>query len=171
MSSTSSRISSHTAPETSRLQASSPIDRPSRKRQSSNQEARRFSNNNPNFVDEEEKILEYEDEEYDVKRPSSSQSNRGGRKRSAIIPISPPSVGSDDDYYQDDAREIRAENVLGNWHFAPLLIAIVPPLGAVLGGGADAWSDAILLVIASFYLYQLLKGEQSSARRGKDGSD
>jgi hypothetical protein len=116
---------------------------------------------------EEDEDLEYDDEddddEYAHRRSSSSsqsQSNRGGRKRSASIPLSPPSVGSDDEYYQGERPiEVKSENVLGNWHFAPLLIAIVPPLGAVLGGGADAWSDAILLVIASFYLYQLLKGE------------
>lgn len=159
MSSISSRISQN-APETSRSQVTSPTEKLSRRKQGASQEGRR-TNSNPTFVEDQDDILEYEEEadEYDARRSSSSSQSNRGRKRSASIPMSPPSVGSDDDYYQDDAREIRAENVLGNWHFAPLLIAIVPPLGAVLGGGADAWSDAILLVIASFYLYQLLKGE------------
>lgn len=139
--------------ENARSPLATPTESSSRKSKS--------SKSGPTFQDDED--LEYDDEEDDEteqRRSSGSSQSTRGRKRSSSIPLSPPSVGSDDDYYQDDrSRGNKGENVLGNWHFAPLLIAIVPPLGAVLGGGADAWSDAILLVIASFYLYQLLKGE------------
>lgn len=102
-----------------------------------------------------------------LRRTSSNSS--GGRARSSSIPQAPPTLEGEG-FYDDVANdsdsgsefahggaEVKAENVLGGWHFAPLLIAVLPPLGAVLGGHSDAWSDAILLAIASFWLYQFLK--------------
>lgn len=98
-------------------------------------------------------------------------SARPTRRRSSSIPMAPPSLGTQEDEYDDNdddndeygnPRVIKPENILGGWHFAPLLIAVIPPLGALMGGRADAWSDAILLVLASFWLYQFLKGKQAS---------
>jgi hypothetical protein len=51
-----------------------------------------------------------------------------------------------------------AEAALGGWHYAPLFVALAPAAGALFGGRADAWSDAILLLLAAFWLYQFLKG-------------
>ncbi|UZJ56342.1 hypothetical protein CBS101457_005662 [Exobasidium rhododendri] len=151
------------AASNARSPLNSPLERSSRGRASKKPQDgdyRRGSESNPSFEDDES--IDYVEEEEDNDAPArtpaySSRSNRD-RRQSRSIPLSPPSIGSDDDHYhQGDMPQIRSENILGNWHFAPLLIALVPPLGAVLGGGADAWSDAILLVVASFYLYQLLK--------------
>lgn len=55
------------------------------------------------------------------------------------------------------ALEEAAGAALGGWHYAPLLIALAPAMASLLGGRADAWSDAILLLLASFWLYQFLK--------------
>jgi hypothetical protein len=168
MASVSSR-SSGAVTEKVQSPLTSPTERMSSRKRDSNRSSSQSTSNDSqqrrSRVDEDDSIdfvgeEEYdEDEEYgnNSRRSTQSQSFRD-RKRSSSMPMSPPSVGSDDDYYQNESeREIRSENVLGRWHFAPLLVALVPPLGAVLGGGADAWSDAILLFIASFYLYQLLK--------------
>lgn len=100
-----------------------------------------------------------------LRRTSSSSSSYGATKeRRNSIPRAPPTLDDDPSFDQDglsggeDDDFDQPENVLGGWHFAPLLIAVVPPIGAVLGGHSDAWSDAILLVLASFWLYQFLKG-------------
>ena len=102
-------------------------------------------------------IHEEEFESNDIRRrPSvSSPNGKPNRDRSSSIPHAPPTLEEDSFYEEDDPQ--KSENVLSNWHFAPLLIAILPPLGAVIGGQADAWSDAILLLLASFWLYQFLK--------------
>lgn len=39
----------------------------------------------------------------------------------------------------------------------PILFAIVPPLGALLWGTAEAWGDFLLLVLISYYLYNFIK--------------
>lgn len=162
-SSTTTHTQTASGPESSRSPVTSPTERSFNKKRSSYQSDPRkpSSTTSASYENGNNNEEYYEEDDVDLRRSSSSSnSTRGRRSHQRDIPISPPSVGSDDDYYQnDEVRETRAENVLGNWHYAPLLIAIVPPLGALLGGGADAWSDAILLIIASFYLYQLLKGE------------
>lgn len=96
-----------------------------------------------------------EEDEDGLGRSSLSSHPSRTKERKASIPLSPPTLEEDSFYEEDDPQ--KPENVLGNWHFAPLLIAILPPLGAVIGGQADAWSDAILLLLASFWLYQFLK--------------
>ena len=157
----SSRQSSN-GPETSRSPLTSPTERAPRRRPAKSSapvsEPRRSGTLPAAFEDDE--LIDYVDDDEDMDARRSSFSSQSARdRRASSIPLSPPSVGSYDGHYQDDdGREMRVDNVLGHWHFAPLLIAIVPPLGAVVGGKADAWSDAILLFIASFYLYQLLKG-------------
>lgn len=50
-----------------------------------------------------------------------------------------------------------ADNILGGWHYAPLIIALAPPIGAVLGGKAEHWSNALLVLLGSFWLYQFLR--------------
>ena len=52
-----------------------------------------------------------------------------------------------------------ADGNLSGWHFAPLILALAPPIGAMLGGKAEHWSNGILICIASFWLYQCLRGE------------
>ncbi|KAH8927071.1 hypothetical protein BT69DRAFT_1347593 [Atractiella rhizophila] len=43
-------------------------------------------------------------------------------------------------------------------HYLPLLIAFIPPLGSLLGGGrSDSWSDALVLVLVGFWMVQIVK--------------
>ncbi|KAM0754746.1 hypothetical protein T439DRAFT_120845 [Meredithblackwellia eburnea MCA 4105] len=42
-------------------------------------------------------------------------------------------------------------------HHLPLVLVALPPLGAIVHGRADNWSDAIILLLVCFYLYQLVK--------------
>jgi len=39
----------------------------------------------------------------------------------------------------------------------PVLLALLPPLGSLFVGTPDAWSDAVMLVLAAFYLYYLVR--------------
>ncbi|CEH11806.1 hypothetical protein CBOM_07201 [Ceraceosorus bombacis] len=75
-----------------------------------------------------------------------------------------PSGSTSGPFAASEAAEAVAEGVaesatsaLGGWHYAPLLIALIPPAGALLGGKADAWSDAVLLILSAFWLYQFLR--------------
>lgn len=105
----------------------------------------------PSMMNEEE----FEHNDFRRRASNSYPNGKANRDRSSSIPHAPPTLEEDSFYEEDDS--LKSENVLSNWHFAPLLIAILPPLGAVIGGQADAWSDAILLLLASFWLYQFLK--------------
>lgn len=74
------------------------------------------------------------------------------------IPLSPPTLPEDDDIEELVAARQSGEHSLGGWHYAPLIVGLAPPLGAILGGGqADHWTDAILLVLSGFWLFQCLK--------------
>lgn len=97
------------------------------------------------YVDEEEED-EYADDER--RRNSTSQSSYSAH--------APPSM-TEDEIAEFEAAQNAARDSLGGWHYAPLAVALAPPLGALLGGHSDAWSDAILLILASFWLYQFLR--------------
>ncbi|GAA6014539.1 hypothetical protein JCM11491_004531 [Sporobolomyces phaffii] len=43
------------------------------------------------------------------------------------------------------------------WHHLPLALVALPPLLSIIHGRAENWSDAILLLLVAFYLYQLVK--------------
>ncbi|PWY98120.1 hypothetical protein BCV70DRAFT_41154 [Testicularia cyperi] len=74
------------------------------------------------------------------------------------IPFSPPYLSREEDVDFEAAQASEAaRESFGGWHYAPLLVAMAPPVGALLGGHSDAWSDAILLILASFWLYQFLR--------------
>ncbi|SNX87059.1 related to TRX2 - thioredoxin II [Melanopsichium pennsylvanicum] len=75
---------------------------------------------------------------------------------SGFAPQAPPSMTEEEDA-EFEAAQNAARETLGGWHYAPLGVALAPPLGALLGGHSDAWSDAILLILASFWLYQFLR--------------
>lgn len=72
----------------------------------------------------------------------------------STIPLAPPSLALDPDSVE---QQTISEYAFGGWHYAPLAIALAPPLGAIIGGRADAWSDALLLILATFWLYQFLR--------------
>ncbi|GAA5901252.1 hypothetical protein JCM8208_002319 [Rhodotorula glutinis] len=58
-----------------------------------------------------------------------------------------------DDTFQAHADAERASG----WHHLPLFLVGLPSLGAVVHGRAEHWSDAIILALVVFYLYQLIK--------------
>lgn len=74
-------------------------------------------------------------------------------------PLAPPAADADEeDHAELLAARKSGEHSLGGWHYAPLIVGLAPPLGAILGGGkADHWSDVILLLLSSFWLFQCLK--------------
>ncbi|KAE8217663.1 hypothetical protein CF319_g8298 [Tilletia indica] len=76
------------------------------------------------------------------------------------IPFAPPGLDYDADeaeHAQQRAAAAAAQSAFGGWHWAPLVIALAPPIGTLLGGHADAWSDAILLLLGTFWLYQWMR--------------
>jgi hypothetical protein len=44
-------------------------------------------------------------------------------------------------------------------HHLPLVLVAIPSLGAILHGRAENWSDAIVLALVVFYLYNLIKSK------------
>lgn len=69
------------------------------------------------------------------------------------IPLEPPSSAPlDEELEEIIAARVSGEHSLGGWHYAPLIVGIGPALGAILGGKADLWSDAILLLLSSFWV-------------------
>lgn len=94
---------------------------------------------------------EEEEDEYidDVPRRQSTQ-------QSTFAAHAPPSLMEEEEK-EFEAAQNAARDAFGSWHYAPLGVALAPPLGALLGGHSDAWSDAILLILASFWLYQFLR--------------
>ncbi|EST08820.1 PITH domain protein [Kalmanozyma brasiliensis GHG001] len=101
------------------------------------------------LVDEED-----EDEYVGSTDRRRSDHHQGGFAPS--IPHSPPSM-TEEEEAEFEAAQRAARDTLSGWHYAPLGVALAPPLGALLGGHSDAWSDAILLILASFWLYQFLR--------------
>ncbi len=72
-------------------------------------------------------------------------------------PFAPPRfTPRDEEEFEAEAAAHETSSFAG-WHFAPLAVALAPPLGAVLGGKAEHWSNAILLFLCSFWLYQFLR--------------
>jgi len=75
------------------------------------------------------------------------------------VPFAPPSIdyAADETEFDHQRTAAAAESAFGGWHWAPLVIALAPPIGTLLGGHADAWSDAILLLLGTFWLYQWMR--------------
>lgn len=99
------------------------------------------------YVDEEEE----DEDEYQNDKPRRSSTQQSG-----YTPHAPPSL-TEEEVAEFEAAQNAARDSFGGWHMAPLAVALAPPLGALLGGHSDAWSDAILLILASFWLYQFLR--------------
>ncbi len=98
-------------------------------------------------------LVDEEDEEgYD----GSTDRRRSEAGFGQHIPQAPPSM-TEEEEAEFEAAQKAARDTLSGWHYAPLGVALAPPLGALLGGHSDAWSDAILLILASFWLYQFLR--------------
>jgi len=66
----------------------------------------------------------------------------GSPKRTRSFARSPPSASQADDDEQQSS--------FGGFHYIPLIFALVPPLGAIIHGRAEAWTDSLMLLVISF---------------------
>lgn len=79
--------------------------------------------------------------------PNSSSSNVSTQGRQSY----PPSNSGN--------RANRDPNDYSNGaHSWPILFAVVPPLGALVFGKSDIWSDILTLALIAFFLYNIIKG-------------
>ncbi|GAA5946886.1 hypothetical protein JCM3765_002060 [Sporobolomyces pararoseus] len=87
--------------------------------------------------------------------PTTTTTRRGGG--GGGIKFEPPKsnqlFSTQQEY--DTAQEL--ERSSNQWHHLPLLLVALPPLLSIVHGRAENWSDAILLLLVAFYLYQLVK--------------
>ncbi|KAK9899799.1 hypothetical protein P389DRAFT_4196 [Cystobasidium minutum MCA 4210] len=94
-----------------------------------------------------------EEDEIDGSPPSMMRRGRT-RARSNSSNTAPRSTTTNDGDDEDDYHE---ESFSGPLHYLPLIVAVVPPLGAVLHGRAEAWTDFLILLLVAFYLYQIVR--------------
>ena len=50
-------------------------------------------------------------------------------------------------------------------HSWPILFAVLPPLGALVFGKSDIFSDILTLTLIAFFLYNIIKGKKDGASR------
>ncbi|GAA5838427.1 hypothetical protein JCM11251_004935 [Rhodosporidiobolus azoricus] len=58
---------------------------------------------------------------------------------------------------EEEWQEHHDKEATSGWHHLPLVLVALPPLGAIVHGRAENWSDPIILLLICFYLYQLIK--------------
>ena len=63
------------------------------------------------------------------------------------IPTSPPEM-----------RDPTTDSFSSHAYSWPIAFAVVPPMGALIYGKSDVWSDFLLLLLIAFYLYNIIKG-------------
>lgn len=80
----------------------------------------------------------------------SLPSGSGGRATSAGAAERPRSGAYDQSDYSNGA------------HSWPILFAVIPPLGALIFGKSDIFSDMLTLILIAFFLYNIIKGNKSS---------
>ncbi|GAA5976552.1 hypothetical protein JCM10908_005542 [Rhodotorula pacifica] len=103
------------------------------------------------------------EEEPDLLRSSTSGSTARLRRRStsaqtkyragAVQPPKLPELRESDDEFRHHVEVEKTSSL----HHLPLVLVAVPSLGAILHGRAENWSDAIVLALVVFYLYNLIK--------------
>ncbi|SCV67864.1 BQ2448_5475 [Microbotryum intermedium] len=89
------------------------------------------------------------------RRPSSSSTMSG--LNGARIPMQPPKHPDMFDTEEQWRTHHDATEKTQGWHHLPLFLVVLPPLGAIIHGRAENWSDGIVITIVCFYLYQLIK--------------
>ncbi|RHZ47944.1 hypothetical protein Glove_564g57 [Diversispora epigaea] len=63
------------------------------------------------------------------------------------IPTGPPEL----------IRDPTSDSFSSHAYSWPILFAVVPPMGALIYGKSDIWSDFLLLLLIAFYLYNIIK--------------
>ncbi|GAA5968127.1 hypothetical protein JCM8115_001748 [Rhodotorula mucilaginosa] len=102
-------------------------------------------------------------EEAEMLRSSTSGSTARLRRRStsaqtkykatALQPPKLPELRESDDEFRNHVEMEKTSSL----HHLPLVLVAIPSLGAILHGRAENWSDAIVLALVVFYLYNLIK--------------
>ncbi|GAA5949791.1 hypothetical protein JCM21900_004201 [Sporobolomyces salmonicolor] len=77
----------------------------------------------------------------------------GARMTAKLQPPKDPDLFDTEDAW----RQHHELEKTSGWHHVPLILVALPPLGAIIHGRAENWSDAIILILICFYLYQLIK--------------
>ncbi|CAO1637239.1 unnamed protein product [Parajaminaea phylloscopi] len=99
-----------------------------------------------------------DDDEDDGGYDDRRSAGRSSASDDTHVPLDPPSAQlPEEEFAEIVAARAKGEHTLGGWHYAPLVIGVLPPLCSIFGGNANVWSDAILLVLATFWLFQTLK--------------
>ncbi|ORY88903.1 hypothetical protein BCR35DRAFT_208464 [Leucosporidium creatinivorum] len=81
---------------------------------------------------------------------------RGGGGGGGGIPLQPPRDPSLYETEEEWKLHHEAEKT-DRLHHLPLILVALPPLGAIIHGRAENWSDALILLLVCWYLYQLVK--------------
>ncbi|GAA5869002.1 hypothetical protein JCM3774_002444 [Rhodotorula dairenensis] len=102
-------------------------------------------------------------EEAELLRSSASGNTARLRRRSTsaqikhkVAALQPPKLPE----LRESDNEFRSHVELektSSLHHLPLVLVAIPSLGAILHGRAENWSDAIVLALVVFYLYNLIK--------------
>ncbi|BGP14274.1 hypothetical protein JCM10213_005834 [Rhodosporidiobolus nylandii] len=85
--------------------------------------------------------------------PKERNWTREDRRRAKLQPPKDPELFDTEEEWQAHHDEEKTSG----WHHLPLVLVALPPLGAIIHGRAENWSDAIILLLVCFYLYQLIK--------------
>jgi len=92
---------------------------------------------------------------------STSQNHRHERKTYRPSPAT--SSPAERDYATGPPTEIlrdpTSEAFSTHAYSWPIVFAVIPPMGALVYGKSDVWSDFLLLLLIAFYLYNIIKGK------------
>jgi len=102
-------------------------------------------NNNGNNISSSSNIPHSNNNKSDRGKSSSSHRERADINKD--IPTGPPEL------IRDPTTETFSSHAYG-W---PILFAVIPPMGALIFGKSDIWSDFLLLLLIAFYLYNIIK--------------
>uniref|UniRef100_A0A1D1XN81 Uncharacterized protein n=1 Tax=Anthurium amnicola TaxID=1678845 RepID=A0A1D1XN81_9ARAE len=72
--------------------------------------------------------------------------NHRDRSNNQEMPTSPPEM-----------RDPTTDSFSSHAYSWPIAFAVVPPMGALIYGKSDVWSDFLLLLLIAFYLYNIIK--------------
>lgn len=106
-----------------------------------------MENDQDGNVDTEGSYPPWDDEEY----------HRGPSEGGSEMPRSPGSQGASPFISPQDEELVSNEPSVNSYHGWPLFAALAPPVLTVFGGQADHWSNAVEILLASFWLYQFLR--------------
>lgn len=107
------------------------------------------SNNNAN-VDDDNRITNSSHLNAQSRSMNASKNDRKQhreRSDSREIPTGPPEL----------MKDPTTDSFSSHAYSWPIAFAVVPPMGALIYGKSDVWSDFLLLLLIAFYLYNIIK--------------